>query len=231
MRNKSIKKLIDTNLTGILTVGSIVGTATTAGLAFQAGREIEQLEDGEKTVKNYAKIVAKPVLSGTATVTCICGLNYAHMKKYAALASLYAISQADLDLVKEKIEETFGKEANEKIEKEVKDEKLARGPIYVDGYKEQTFFDRVTGRYFSSTVHKIDESVAKINAIIASEGRANLNEFYRLIGLDPVECGDLIQWHRGDVYDALEVIYDTQMTRDYKAIMTIEYEFVNRFSW
>lgn len=223
-------KFVNDNLTTILSVSSVVGIISTGVLAFKAGQEIKELEDDEKTTLKYVKILSKPLLAGGATIVCIAGINYAYVKQYAALAGFYAMSQIDMEKLKAKIREEFGEEK----EKEVTDIVKRSTPdriMFVDTDREQTFYDRITGRYFSSTVHKIDMAANTINTIIAYEGRANLNEFYKELGLEPVECGDLIQWHRGDAFDKLEIIYDTQMTKDYKAIMTIEYDMETQYSW
>lgn len=228
---ETVGKEVNKHLPEILTIVSIGGVIATGVLSYEAGRELKRIQDEEeeKTVKNVAKTVVPPVVSGIGTVGCIVGLNYVHVRKYAALASMYGISQVDLKTYKEKVEEIFGKDEKKKVDEVVKKEK--EGPVYLDKYHEQVFLDRVTGRYFSSTVFKIQDAVNKTNCLIAQEGRANLNEFYSFLDLEEVELGNLIQWHQGDVYDVLEIRFDTDMTKNMEPIMTIEYNIQDHYSW
>lgn len=78
---------------------------------------------------------------------------------------------------------------------------------------------------------KIQQAQNQVNELIVKEGRANLNDFYKFLGLDEVELGELIQWHRGDVYDVIDVTFDTEMTQDMMPIMTISYDVESYYSW
>lgn len=134
-------KMVDKNLPNILTVTSILGTAATGILSYKAGEDIAKLEEDEKIPKNIAKAVAPPVITGASTIACIVGLNHAHARKYAALMSMYALSQTDLNTYKEEVEKIFGKEGKEKVDKE---SKKRQSPVIVDGYRYQNFLDKVT---------------------------------------------------------------------------------------
>lgn len=224
---KELTNLVKENVQILCSIGAVAGTGLTGYYSYEAGKKMEKLE--EKNWKDVVKIFAKPVLSGAATIGCIGGINYGYIKKYAALMGMYTLSQTDLKTYKEKVLEVVGADKKKEIDQKAETER--KKPVYIDNFRQQTFIDKVTGRAFASTVHKIDEAVAKTNALIVREGRANLNEFYDFLGLDEVELGELIQWHQGDVYDVLEIRYDSEVTQDMMPVMTISYNIQDHYGW
>lgn len=220
-------KLVDKNLPKILTISSMIGTAVTGGLSYRAAKKLDKIK--EKKPIDYIKNLAPPVISGVVTMSMTYGLNHVHMSRYAALAGMYALSQADIKQYEEKIKEKLGIEEGKKTKKEV--QKSEARPMFIERNKEINIHDLVTGRYFASTIDQISKACQKVNREIQETGRSNLNSFYRALGIGTVEAGELIQWHRDDVFDMIEVEWDSELDVNMRPWVTIRYDCDLRNSW
>lgn len=225
----NLTNLIDKNLPGILTLGSIVGVGSTAVLSYQASEELHQIEN--PTIKDYVKHLTPPVIAGSSTVGCILGLNYAHARKYAALASMYAMSQIDLKTYKEKVKELFGQEKANEVEKEVHKEKKKFDSVYIEKDHNQLICDTVTGRIFKKTPMDVMKAANTTNQIILRGGKATINDFYELLGIDDCEIGNRAGWKIDGGTDSLEIEWDTMMDGDFKPMLTIRYDISIIYGW
>ena len=133
-------------------------------------------------------------------IACFYGANHITEKRVAAAMSLYASSTAALSSVKEQLKERLGEEAaKEVVDKVLSDseEKLDEAPAEadLDGCGDTLIYDRVTGRYFKSTVADIRKAEATIVKRTVDEVFVSLNQFYEELGLpDFSYIGDAIGW-------------------------------------
>ena len=204
---KQATKFVVKNAPTILAVfgaAGVVFTAVAAGKATIKAKKIldEMPEDADTKEKArvIAPIMAKPFLLGAATIFCILEGDHIHVRRNAALAACYTLSQKAFDEYEQKVIETIGKKKEQKIRDSVAEDSVNKNPPPDDLIKEGDgkilCFDKWSGRYFRTQIEKIDEALNYINFILTTEGYCSLNEWYEKLGLEGVEAGENMGWNR-----------------------------------
>jgi hypothetical protein len=199
----------------ILTIGGAVGLVGTTVLAIKATpkalRRIDEAkeEKGAELTKLEVINVAGPVyiptvLMGVGAITCMFGANILNKRQQASLASAYAFVDNMFKEYKVKIEELYGEDANERIEASIAEDRYKENPV-ATGSTENLYYDAFSKRYFKATKEDVLKAEAGLNKIIAVDTGAYLNEFYKLLGLEPIIEGQELGWSNG----ILEAMYWT----------------------
>ena len=195
-----LKKNVSTILTCIGGVGVVTSTVMAAKATPKALRRLEQAEEvkgGDLT--NLEKIqVAGPayiptILVCTSTLVCVFGANILNKRQQAALVSAYAFLDNTYKDYKKKANELYGEEADNHIREELSKDKYEESDIPEDD-GQQLFFDEFSGRFFRSTLEKVQRAEYRLNRDLVMRDWATINEFYELIDLPPVDGGDNIGW-------------------------------------
>jgi hypothetical protein len=206
------------NASTLLTAGGVVGTVATAVLAGRAGfkaaniisaenldRSIKAGDDpdvepvsGKEKFLMTAPHFIPPVITGGATVTAIIFANRMSAQKAAALAAAYGLSQKQFEEYREKVAEKLTGPKNQAIKDELAQERANRTPgasqiVIVEG-GDVLCFDQPTGRYFKSTMEKINRAVNRTNEEIIHCDHATANFFYEQLGLPTTTWGDAVGW-------------------------------------
>lgn len=222
---KAVRRLKTASPTILSCVGAIGVVATTV-LAVKATpkavvliqKDSRKRHDGDpyagtkmEAVKACWKCYVPAAMTGTATIVCIFGANVLNRRQQASLASAYALVSRQYQDYKNKVVELYGKETHDRIMKSLAVEKAkdiditAQGGFYstsldFEGAKEETqlFYDRVSERYFESTIGKVLQAEYHINRNLTLRGEVRLNEFYDFLGLEHISVGDEIGWFIDD---------------------------------
>lgn len=200
------KLFLRRNGSTILTVAGGVGVIATSVMAVKATpKALMVLEDAREEkgedLTVFEKIdVAGPayipaVLTGTATIACIFGANMLNKRQQTYLMSAYALLDSSYKEYKNKVDELYGEGAHDKVV----------GEIAKDQYKEELrpedgeilFFDEFSGRYFHSTIEKVQRAQYRLNRDLFMRGYVYLNEFYEHLGMEPVDPGYELGWSEG----------------------------------
>lgn len=208
-----IKRFIKSNSSTIMIVGGIVTSLVGVGTAIYATpkavkrveKKKEELETDKltpvETVKTVWDLYIPTVTSEFLCVTLLSCAITDNRKTAAALSSAYTMTERAFREYRDKVVETIG----EKKEKEVRDE-IARDHVTANPPRlteptplngDQLCKDGLSGRYFYSTVEKIKRAQNELNdQMIRSgiDGKASVNEFYYILGLDDIDGGDYIGW-------------------------------------
>lgn len=182
-------------------------------------RREEESEDGvvePLSKKDVVKITWKcfiptAVIWGTSLL-CLVGGSSQHMRRNAALATAYALSETAMREYRGKVIEQIG----EKKEREVRDA-VAKDDLQKCAVINQTiihtgdgntkFLDSLSGRFFMSDRAKIDSAVNDLNRRMRSEMYISLNDFYSEIGLEPIDIGEMVGWNIDRGYIDLDISY------------------------
>ena len=197
---KFIKRNGSTILTIIGGVGSIVTTVTAVKATPKAMTRLEEArsEKGEdltnlEKVKVAGPVYIPTVAFGVSSLACIFGANMLSRRQQAGLMSAYAMVSSSYKEYKNKVEELYGEEAEQKVREEIAKDKYTGDEK--SGYdNKQMFYDEFSERYFESTIEKVQQAEYMINRNLALSGFTCLNEFYDLLGIDEVDGGDEIGW-------------------------------------
>lgn len=202
---RSSKLFVKRNASTILTITGGVGVVTTTILAVKATPKAlkvleEAREEKSEELTNLEVIqVAGPayipaVLTGVGTLTCIFGAHILSKRQQASLLGAYALLDQSYKEYIAKVDELYGEGASEKVKEEIAKDK------YEESEHEDElplFYDTFSGRYFNTTKENVLSAEYYINREIHMRGWADLNEFYEMLDLDPIEGGETLGWSEG----------------------------------
>lgn len=204
---KALKKHSPEILTGIGIAGMIATTITAVKATPKALRLIEQKENEEnkqltttEIVKTTWKCYVPAAVTGTLSIACLVGASSVSLKRNAALATAYTISETALKDYREKAIEVVGEKKEQAIRDAVAKDKIAKDPveskeIIMTGSDETLCYDVLSGRYFKSDMEKIKRAVNEVNRNMRTEMYVSLNDFYYEIGLPEIKLGEYLGWN------------------------------------
>ena len=202
---RSSQLYLKRNAPTILTIAGGVGVVTTTVLGIKATPKALALIDnakknkGEKLTKLEKIQAAAPVyiptvLSGVATLGCIFGANILNKRQQAGLISAYALIDNSYKEYKSKVEELYGEEANNVVQEEIAKEKYEKIKPEIE---EVLIYDEFSGKFFNTTLVKLAMAEYEVNRTIHMRGWADYNDFYDVLGVERIDCGDELGWSEG----------------------------------
>lgn len=243
---QQIGKVLSKNSPTILTGLAVGGFITTVAMAVKATPKALHIIEMEEKYRMEAEDDPKylkpmdaldtieatwecyiPALGmGLLTIGCIIGANTISMRRNAALVSIFSITETTLREYQAKVVQTIGDKKEEKIRAEIAEENMAKNPprdntIVMTGKGDYLCMDTYTGRYFRSDVETIRSAVNDFNQKLLQEGWLDINAFYEMLDLPPIEVGDQIGWIAQ--YAILEVRYTSAMSPKNEPVLVMEY--------
>jgi hypothetical protein len=213
---KTAKSVITANSPVLLLGTTIAGVVTTGVLAAKAGYQargiVDQAEGNYRgseeertlTVQEKAQITwlcyATAGISGAGTVAAAVGTHTIHTKRANAMAALYAVTSNKLDDMTEKAEELLGPKKTQELQNNVAQRAVDRDPVSSDTEVLMTdegtelCYDDWSGRYFMSSMPRLEAAINDVNRQLIDEGDASLNDFYDRIGLPEIPMGRSFGW-------------------------------------
>lgn len=201
------------NSATILTCAGGAGVVATAVLTAKATpkamRLLEEatMEKGED-LTNLEKIrvagvaYIPPLLVGASTIACIFGANTLNKRQQASLMSAYALLDSSYKEYRSKVKDIYGEDADENVKNEIAKDKYKNEDIPQENGLE-LFFDEFSGRFFRSTLEKVQRAQYEINRDLTLRDWATIDEFYDYLGIPHVDGGDVIGWStsmNGEMY-------------------------------
>ena len=226
----------------ILTGIGIAGMITTTVLAVKATPKALQLIEAKKAevgISPDTPLPAKEVVKATwkcyipaattcaLSTTCIIGASRVNLRRNAALATAYKISETALAEYRDKVVEVVGekkaKEIREKInEDKLKEQPVSQSAVIVTDMGNTLCYDSLSGRYFKSDKNKIQRAENIIGQRMLSQEYASLNEFYEEIGLSHTATGYDLGWNIGRD-GLLKLDFDSLLADDGTPCLIINY--------
>lgn len=228
---KNVGLVLSKNSPTILTGLAVAGVFTTAAMAVRATpkamilleerRKLWSDNDQELPIKLYLQTTYKcyipAVLMGTATMACIISANSINLRRNAALASVFSITETALKEYQSKVVEIVGEKKAQTIKDELAKDKVVKNPvnqnnIIITGKGETLCYDALSGRYFKSDIEKIKRALNDVSRTMLSDMSMPLNEVYYALGLTDTKMGDILGWHVDD--GLIEAEFSSQLTED-----------------
>ena len=247
--SKNLGGLISKNSPHILTGLGCAGFLSTAVLAVKGTpKALSILETAQKLrerkrmndlinldkVKLTWKCYIPAGVVGATAIGCIIGANTVNMRRNAALASLYAVSETAFKEFKTKVAKEIGTTKVNKINDEVAREYVANNPpmsgnVIFTGSGEVLCCDKLSGRYFTSSYETIRQKVNDLNYRLRNEMTIDLNDMYFELGLPSIDLGHLMEFNieKGQI----EPNYSTQLTEDGKPCLVIDFEVYPKYNY
>lgn len=187
---------------------------------------VEKLE-AKEIIKTAAPVYIPTAVSFAVSTACIIGASSVNARRNAALTAAYTLSETTLKSYREKVLESIGEDKEREIRQSVAIEQQAKAPEEKTVIVEHSnsgrtrCFDTLSGRYFVTSKMAIDKAVNEFNRQMMNECAVNLNEWYDLLGLDPVRAGDLLCWDvdRGFI----ETCYSSKLDEEGEPCLVINY--------
>jgi hypothetical protein len=241
---KVFKKNSPTILTGL----GVAGLVSTTVMAVRATPKALQVLEMERENKNRAltrmevvKIAypyyIPPILMGAATTGCIIGANSINLKRNAALASAYSLTEASLKEYKHKVKETLGEKKEREIRDEIAADRMEKNPVddnqvISTGNGDTLCYEATSGRYFKSDIEKIRRVENIVNRRLLQDDFVSLNEVYDHMGLDGTKMGDEIGWQVDqDDYALITFEFSSQISKDGQPCLVVDFKRPPRYDY
>lgn len=233
---KELGKLISKNSPTILTGVSVAGLVTTTVMAVRATpkacRLIDEWEykNGFPKKMDVVKITWKcyvpAVIMGSVTIACMISANSINLRRYAALASVYSLSEAALKEYQAKVVETIGAGKERQIKDEIAKDKVMNNPpkdgeVILTGKGDTLCLEWLSGRYFRSNIDKIKKAENDLYADLLQDDFISVNDVYYALGLANTGLGDEMGWKVDDGKFAFD--FSSQLTPDGEPCLVVNY--------
>lgn len=239
---KNVKMYLTEHSPEILTGIGVAGMITTTVLAVKATpkalklieakkKELELGPDEKLTSVEVVKTAWKPYIPAAVTciasTACLIGASSKHLKRNAALATAYKLSETALSEYKEKVIETIGEKKERVVREKIAEERIKKNPVtrqevIITDKGSTLCFDPISARYFKSDIDQIKKAENKLNKRMLHDisGYVSLNEFYDELGLAHMSIGDDMGWN---VDELIDIDFSAQLTDDGQPSMVLDY--------
>lgn len=192
------------NSSTILTCVGAAGVVATTVTAVKATPKALMLldkakeEKGEELTKLEKVKIAGPayiptVILGASTLACIFGANVLNQRAQASLMSAYALVDKSYKDYRKKVDELYGEEAGTNVRAAIAKDVYEEEPIEPEEDK-CLYYDFYSGRLFEASPYEVKNAEYKLNRMLMLEDGACINDWYDMIGLEPLEHGDDTGW-------------------------------------
>lgn len=173
------------------------------------------------------KCYAPSAIMGLVTVACVVGANSIHLRRNAALAVVYSLSEAALKEYQAKVIETIGKNKVQDIKDSIAKDKITKNPVVdseviITGKGEVLCYEVTSGRYFKSNINHIRRELNDLSYSLLHDQMVTLNEVYYALDLRGTTTGDLMGWDIND--GSLKPCFSSQLSEDDVPCLVIDFE-------
>lgn len=235
----TVKKAAVKHSPEILTGIGIAGMITTTVLAVKATPkaldlireredelEVEKLPVGE-IVKTSWKCYIPATITCALSTACLIGASSVHLKRNAAIAAAYKLSEKALIEYKDAVIETIGEKKEQEVKHKLAEKKLEKDPVsktevIVTDKGSALCYDSISGRYFKSDIEAIKRAENVLNKQMLNEMYVSLNDFYDELGLEYTKVGRELGWSVND--GLIEIHFSSQLADDGTPCLVIDYD-------
>lgn len=188
----------------------------------------------KETVQVAWKCYIPSAIVGAMSVCCLIGASSVNLRRNAALATAYTLSESALKEYQEKVIETIGEKKEQVVKDTIAKDKIEKNPvstreIIVTGRGETLCFDSLSGQYFQSDIDKLKKIVNELNRQMRYDCYISLNEFYSAIGLHETKLGNELGWNIDKGY--IDLNFSAQLTEDGTPCLVIDYSVAPQYEY
>lgn len=229
VNKKSPEILMGLGITGMITSTVLAVKATPKALRLLDDAEYETGEqlDKKDMVKLTWKCYIPSTVVGGVSICCLLGSRSVNMRRNAAIATAYTLSETAFKEYQEKVKKMVGDEKDKEIKDSVIKDKLDAIPsnikdIIITKNGDTMCYDVISGRYFTSSIDTIDKAVNIVNRNMVAYGYVSLNDFYYEIGLTNIKLGDDLGWNieKG----LIEIDYSSHIASNNQPCVVMNYQ-------
>lgn len=187
----------------------------------------------KEIIKTTWKCYIPAGITGCLSIACLIGASKESVRRNAALATAYTLSENALKTYQQKVVETIGEKKEQIVRDAVAKEAIEKNPvssreIIITERGNTLSYDSISGRYFKSDIDTLRKIENELNKRLLSEMYISLNEFYDEIGLNHSSIGDDIGWN---VDDGLKLCFSSQLADDGNPCLVIDYKVAPRYDY
>ena len=218
---------------------TVMGISATPKAIDKIKAKKEELQTDDLTVTETVKAswicYIPTVLAATAGASCLIMASRANLKRCAALATAYNIAADGLKDYQRKIIDIDGLEKHNRIMDEIVSDKanstlpVSKEVIISADAADVLCYDSISGRYFTSTINKLDKAINSLNRELMDSMYISVNEFYDAIGLPNTRLGDELGWNID--HGMIELRYSTQLSEDDRPAIVIGYSVTPKYDY
>ncbi len=229
--NHSPEILMGIGITGMITAGVLAVKGTPKALKLIEDKKKEERVDKltpVETVKTAWKCYVPAVVTAGVSTACLIGSARVNLRRNAALATAYKLSESALATYREKVIETIGEKKEQQIRDAVAKDKIEKNPVNKNNVlivdKGNTLcYDGWSGRYFRTDIEKLKKVVNDLNRRMLSENYVMLNEYYDALGMPALyPQGDELGWNIDKGY--IELNFSSQLAVDETPCLVVEFD-------
>ena len=231
LKNNSATILSGIGAIGVVATAVMAVKATPKALILLDEAKEEKKDELTKleTIRVAGPVYIPSVLMGISTIACIFGANVLNKQKQAALTSAYMLLENSYKDYRTKVKELYGEEADKKIREEMAKDDYEIEYSEPDEEK-QLFYEPISQRYFESTVEEVQRAEYHLNRNFILRDYANLNEFYKFLGLKETTEGEILGWSTYAGYEKygyswVDFTHERIELEDGMECITIDYPF------
>lgn len=218
-------------MTGFGITGMIVATVmavreTPKALVLIEEEKKKQKEDLTPVtmVKTTWKCYLPSVMIGGFSIACVIGGQHASLRRNAALAAAYSLSEAAFKEYRDKNIELFGEKKDKEVYGKIAEDKVTQNPpkreeVIITRRGNSLCYEPLSNQYFFSTIDQIQKVENTINKRLMSEMFISLNEFLSELqiystnlGLLDRSVGDGVGWNVEQ--DLINIDFDSIIVPD-----------------
>ena len=224
-----IQKAVIKHSPEILTGLGIAGMITTTVLAVKATPKALDLINDRKdeleteklppieVVKTAWKCYIPAAVTCATSTACLIGASSVNLKRNAALATAYKLSESAISEYKDAVIDKLGEKKEQTIRDKVAEEKMKKNPVsssevFITEKGNTLCYDTISGRYFKSDIDRIKRAENAINKQLLDEMYVSLNDLYDELDLDHTKLGDELGWKIDD--GLVELYFSSQLADD-----------------
>lgn len=242
---KSVRTAMKKHSPEILTGIGIAGMITTTVMAVKAtpkalilieekkkeiGDELTPVETIQTTWFCYIPAAATAIVS----VACLVGASSANVRRNAALATAYTLSESALKEYQEKVIEHIGEKKEREVRDAIAKDRIERDPlsnreVFITDKGNTLCYDAISGRYFKSDIDKIKKAENELNRQMINDMYVSLNDFYYEIGLSNTSIGDDLGWNIDE--GLIDLYFSSQLADDGTPCLVLNYRVAPRYDY
>lgn len=190
-------------ITGVITTGIFAGKASIKAEKVLEGMADKDLDRKEK-LKTVAPIFMPAIISGFATIMCICATHSIDTQRQMALMSAYSLSEHAMKSMEETLSDKKLKQVKEQIfEEDVKKNPPRQEEMYDTGKGKTKFRDGIFGGDFVGDIEHVKSVFNKYNKMLNDGDIVYVNDLRWDLGLPQTEMGSILGWDCGQLDEML----------------------------
>lgn len=203
-------------ITGVITTGIFAGKASIKAEKVLEGIADEDLDRKER-LKTVAPIFMPAIISGFATIMCICATHSIDTQKQMALMSAYSLSEHAMKSMEETLSDKKLKQVKETIfEEDVKKNPPKQEAMYDTGKGKTKFRDGIFGGDFIADIEFVKAVFNKYNKMLNDGDIVYVNDLRWDLGLPQTEMGSILGWDCGQLDEMLTSVILERDLQDVK---------------